>query len=157
MIRNWDFSQLKIDLQAEYYERIGSGSGRWVFDLKNGNVLKLAKNRKGVAQNITEKYIWTDSKSNLLANILNVSEDFELLIMIKAEKTENMRQIREFFHVNSNMELLQLQELNDIIKKYYLLSPDLLRPTNWGFVNNRPVIIDYGFTKEVKRKYYGIF
>lgn len=157
MIRNWDFSQLKIDLQAEYYERIGSGSGRWVFDLKNGNVLKLAKNRKGVAQNITEKYIWTDSKSNLLANILNVSEDFELLIMIKAEKTENMRQIREFFHVNSNMELLQLQELNDIIKKYYLLSPDLLRSTNWGFVNNRPVIIDYGFTKEVKRKYYGIF
>lgn len=36
------------------YDLIGRGSGRAVFDLKDGSVLKLAYNRKGIAQNKAE-------------------------------------------------------------------------------------------------------
>lgn len=154
---NNDFKQLKLDLDSGNYERIGSGSGRWVFKINNEYVVKLARNRKGVAQNRTENEIWTDSKSDLLAEIINVSDDFEMLYMVKAEKVDNMKDVRKYFLVQSNRELLQLRELQDIMTKYQLLPADLIRSTNWGFVNNKPVIIDYGFTKEVKRKYYGIF
>lgn len=153
---NHGFKQLKLDLNSGSYERIGSGSGRWVFKINNEYVVKLAKNKKGVAQNRTENDIWTDSKSELLAEIIKVSDDFEMLYMVKAEKIKNMKDVREYFLVHSNRELLQLQELRDIMSKYQLLPADLIRPTNWGFINNKPVIVDYGFTKEVKRKYYGI-
>ena len=39
---------------AKFFPKIGSGSSRIVFDMGDGNVLKLAKNEKGYDQNNTE-------------------------------------------------------------------------------------------------------
>ena len=39
------FSQIMLRIKRGYYRYIGSGSGRKVFDLGNGYVIKVAKNR----------------------------------------------------------------------------------------------------------------
>ena len=44
------FNEIKLNITRGYYRYIGSGSGRQVFDLENGYVIKMAKNR-GVSQN----------------------------------------------------------------------------------------------------------
>ena len=47
----------KMKFANQYLTRIGSGSGRIVYDIDGKKVLKLAKNPKGVAQNEMESNI----------------------------------------------------------------------------------------------------
>lgn len=152
-----DFEQIILDISRQTYIYIGSGSGRRVFDLGNEYVVKVAKNKKGIAQNEAEYQISLINRSNLFAKISQVSEDFSLLIMEKADKIKKISDVWKYFNVKSNRGLFKLEELKDISSKYNLLLQDLCRPANWGKINERPVIIDFGFTRKVKRKYYSLF
>ena len=152
-----DFEQINSDIRKGAYKYIGLGSGRYVFDLGNGYVAKVAKNRKGLAQNKAEYEIGSVDRSNIFAKILQVSDDFEILIMEKAEKIDNISEVWKYFNVTGSRELFRRKEFTDISYKYRLILQDLRRPANWGKINGRPVIIDYGFTVGVKRKYYSIF
>jgi hypothetical protein len=136
------------------YICIGSGSGRQVYDLDNGYVIKVAKNRKGIAQNEVEYHIASVDRTNLFAKITHVSEDYMLLIMEKAECANNFYDIWNYFDVRSNRELFQIEGFQYIFHQYNLLPVDLRKLANWGMINKRPVIIDYGFTWKVKRKHY---
>lgn len=44
----------KIKYAKEHLKKLGEGSSRIVFDLNDGYVLKLAKNEKGLEQNLTD-------------------------------------------------------------------------------------------------------
>lgn len=56
--------------------RIGAGSSRVVFKVDNDKVLKLAKNRKGIAQNLVEINELTDIYSSvILPEIFDYDED----------------------------------------------------------------------------------
>lgn len=143
-----------LNIRKKTYRYIGSGSGRYVFDLGNGYVVKVARNNKGIAQNEAESQISSVDSSNIFAKITQVSEDFRFLIMEKAVPIRNFTEVRKYFNVKSNRELFQLEEIKSIFPKHNLLLNDLYRPANWGMINNRPVIIDYGFTRTVKRHYY---
>lgn len=50
--------------------------------------------------------------------------------------------------------MFALKQIKSISQNYNLLLSDLNRQSSWGVINGRPVIIDYGFTREVKEKYY---
>lgn len=153
----FDFEQIILNIRKKAYHYIGSGSGRYVFDIGYGYVVKVAKNRKGFAQNKAEYQIASVDHSNIFAKILQVSDDYELLIMEKAEKIRSIADVWDYFHVKSSSEFYQLKELKEISSKYSLILPDLRRPANWGRINGRPVIIDYGFTQKVRKKYYSLF
>lgn len=142
------------NLQQGLYPKLGSGSGRRVYDLQNGTVLKTAKNVRGYAQNQIEYIISEMDDSEQFAKVLYISRDNLYLIMEKAEPVTDFSQIRDYFKVKTNRELFQLNNLHYIPFKYNLLTSDLCRPANWGFLNGRPVIIDYGFTGRIRRKYY---
>jgi hypothetical protein len=146
-----------MDIKKGNYTSLGSGSGRQVYDLDNGYVVKVARNRKGIAQNKVEQHISSSSSTLILAEVMQTSEDFSLLIMEKAEKITNISDVWDYFHVKSNRELLQKRELKELYTKHHLLPPDLCRACNWGRIQNSMVIIDYGFTSAVKRKYYSFF
>ena len=150
----FDFEQIKLNISNQVYKRIGSGSGRRVFDLGNEYVVKMAKNNRGFAQNEAEYRISSTDHSNLFAKIPIVSEDFSLLIMEKADKIEKFSEVLKFYNVKSNRQLFKIEGLNEISSKYNLILPELCRPVNWGKINERPVIVDYGFTWKVKKKYY---
>ena len=150
----FDFEQIKLNISSQTYKRIGSGSGRRVFDLGNGYVVKMAKNKRGFAQNEAEYQISSTDHSHLFAKISQVSEDFSLLIMEKAEKIEKFSEVLNYYHVKSNRQLFKIEGLNEISSKYNLVLPELCRPVNWGKIKERPVIVDYGFTWKVKKRYY---
>jgi hypothetical protein len=151
-----DFAYIKTNIEKKTYRLIGSGSGRQVYDLDNGYVVKTAKNRKGLAQNKAEYQIAKTNHSHIFAKIVAISEDSIFLIMKKAEIVKNISEVWNYYHVKSNRELFRINEFQDLTKKYNLLYPDLRRPSSWGLIKGKPVIIDYGFTREVS-KYYTLF
>ncbi len=146
--------EIVTNLQNGLYPKLGSGSGRRVYDLQNGTVLKAAKNVRGYAQNQIEYIISEMDDSEQFAKVLYISKDNLYLIMEKAEPVTDFSQVRNYFKVKTNHELFQLDNLKYIPHKYNLLTSDLCRPVNWGFLHGRPVIIDYGFTGRIRRKYY---
>lgn len=143
-----------FNMRQGNYRYIGSGSSRNVFDLGNGYVMKVAKNRAGIAQNKTEYRISSTDSSHLFAKVIKASEDFSIVIMKKAYKINSFDDVLDYFRVRSDEELFNLRKFKNIQYKYNLLSSDLRRASSWGIVNGRPIIIDYGFTREVRQKYY---
>lgn len=149
-----DFNQIMFNITQGYYRYIGSGSGRQVFDLGNGYVIKMAKNEAGIAQNKSECEISYNDHSNLFAKVIQASDDFSLLIMQKAHKINHISYVWEYFNVKNKKELFNSEELQQIKRRYNLLLGDFSRVSSWGMINGRPVIVDYGFTRKVVEKYY---
>lgn len=148
------FNQIMFNLYGGYYRYIGSGSSREVFDLGNGYVIKVAKNMAGIAQNQTEYAISYYENSNLFAKVVEVSDNFYFLIMEKADKIDNISEVFKYFKVSGKKELFHLKKLQNMKKNYNLLLGDFDRKSNWGIIKGRPVIIDYGFTREISERYY---
>ncbi|MBN7576531.1 MULTISPECIES: hypothetical protein [Clostridium] len=149
-----DFDKIMFNIKQGYYKYIGSGSGRKVFDLGNGYVLKIAKNKAGIAQNKAEYIISDNDHTKLFAKVIQVSSDFSLLIMQKASKISDILYVWKYFNVSNRDEFLKTQELQEIKKNYRLLLGDFCRKSSWGMIDGKPVIIDYGFTREVVEKHY---
>lgn len=149
-----EFNQIILNIRRGFYRYIGSGSGRLVFDLGNGYVIKVAKNKAGVAQNRAEYKISCNDYSDLFAKVVKVSRNFNLLIMEKADKINNIRYIYNYYNVRSKRELFNVNELQNIKNNYNLILGDFDRESSWGIINGRPVIIDYGFTRQVGNRYY---
>lgn len=152
-----DFDIIISNIRQKKYRFIGSGSGRRVFDLENGYVVKVAKNIRGFAQNKVECHISSEDQTPLFAKITDVSDDFRLLIMEKAELINNIFDVWEYFGVKNKREFYKLDSIQYVLTEYDLIFADLCRPVNWGMIGEHPVIIDYGFTSIVKRKYYSLF
>jgi len=148
------FNKIMMNIARGKYIYIGSGSGRKVFDLGNGYVIKVAKNAAGIAQNKSEYKISSNDDSNLFAKVIKVSNDFSLLIMQKADKIYDFSYVWKYFNVTSEKEFFNSKQLQNIKRNYNLLLDDFARKSSWGIINGRPVIIDYGFTKEVAERYY---
>ena len=148
------FDQIIFNIKRGYYQYIGSGSCRDVFDLGNGYVIKVAKNKAGIAQNKSEYKISSYDDSDLFAKVIQTSNDFSLLIMQKANKINSISYVLRYFNVTNKRELMRLKEFQNISRTYTLLLDDLCRKSSWGIINGSPAIIDYGFTREVAKRYY---
>jgi hypothetical protein len=151
---NTFFRRISYNLAKGRYRYIGKGSGRNVYDLGNGEVVKSAKNMKGIAQNIEEYRIALADDSGMFARVHDISGDCRYLIMDKANGVRDMSQIWNYFNVRNNDELYQLRILQEISFRYNLMIRDLGRAVNWGLISGRPVIIDYGFTRDVRNNFY---
>lgn len=148
------FNEIIRNINLNKYGYIGSGSGRDVYDLHNGYVVKIAKNIKGIAQNEVEHYISDNANSDLLAKVTYLSYDLKYLIMEKADKVKHMSSILKYFHVNSKSGLSNIREIKKIAERFDLVYADFFKPNNWGKINGRYIIVDYGFTRSVRQKYY---
>lgn len=82
----------KIKYASEYLQRIGSGSGRVVYDIDGEKVLKLAKNAKGIAQNETETNIgYYSDTHHIVAIVFDGADDDSWIISEKAKKVNESR------------------------------------------------------------------
>ena len=149
-----DIKQIMTDIENGAYKYIGSGSARKVFDLKNGFVIKIARNVRGIAQNIAEYDISNDNYSNFFAKVYYISDDYKCLIMEKAAVIKNESEFLRYFKINNKKELVNNQYIKEIHDKYNLVWADLYKVSSWGKINGNIVLIDYGYTKEVYNKYY---
>ena len=90
-------------------QRIGSGTGRVVYDIDGEKVLKLAKNQKGIAQNETEAGAgYYRDTQHIVTEVFDSADDNSWLISEKAKKV-NEKRIKE---------LTEIPSLNDL---YYFL------------------------------------
>lgn len=146
------FKKISYNITNGLYNLIGKGSARSVYDLENGSVVKIARNIKGTAQNMVEYNIDLNDDTGLFADVKAVSEDFRYLVMDKAIIITDISYVWNYYNVRNNRELFQ--KIGYISSKYNLMLHDLGRAVNWGQIDGRPVIIDYGFTRQVSRRYY---
>lgn len=145
---------IRKKLSKGQFRLLGYGSGRRVFDLNNGYVVKVARNRKGIAQNRVEYQISTESEITIITRTISISEDGRYLIMEKADRLRNFSYVLQYYNAHSLNELLTRDDIIELIEHYHMVKADLRRISNWGITNGRPVVIDYGFTQEVRKKYY---
>ena len=177
--RYWKLVEM---LQKVYgLKPIGQGSGRIVLALNNDRVLKLAKNRPGMYQNLFENSFYQDQKNPVLAPVLDCSRSGSWLIARRAKKL-------------SEKAISKSTGLDPVIVEdgiYHMFQPDKSpgqeRPTaymlpkqtefgqnlfrlldteldtediadfgndQYGLIDEKPVVIDYGLSKEIGEKYY---
>ena len=146
------FRMISYNIKNGYYKIIGKGSARSVYDLEDGRVVKVARNIKGIAQNTVEYNIDFYDDTGLFAHVRAVSDDFHYLVMDKAKGIKDISYVWNYYNVRNNRELFQ--KIGYVPSKYNLMIRDLGRAVNWGQINGRPVIIDYGFTRQVSRRFY---
>lgn len=149
-----NFSEVESNVSKKKYRFLGEGSGRVVYDLDNGYVVKIAKNAKGIAQNKAEYNISLNSQSDILAKVTSASKGFKYIIMEKADKIKNLNPVFNYFKVKNINRLRKLEVLKDFSVNHHLNYADLSIPSSWGLINGIPVVIDYGLTAEVFKKYY---
>ena len=75
MLRGKSFRQKVIYLNEYLGKPIGRGSSRYVYQIDDNTVLKLAINAKGLAQNEREYSILRDQYSSIVPNVYNGSDD----------------------------------------------------------------------------------
>jgi tRNA nucleotidyltransferase/poly(A) polymerase/GNAT superfamily N-acetyltransferase len=101
----------KMDYANQYLQRIGSGTGRIVYDIDGEKILKLAKNPKGIAQNETEAGAgYYRDTQNIVTIVYDSADDDSWLISEKAKKVNEARIIQltgipnlnEFWHYVKN-------------------------------------------------------
>lgn len=152
----YNFKELIAGIKNGEYKLIGSGSSRKVYDLNDGNVIKIAKDVRGIYQNQAENKIYLSHKSKFFAQIVAVSDDNKCLIMPKAGKIKNIHTVYRYYNVKNINSLVMVDNFYHDIKNNSLGKGDLIRPSSWGYIGDVPVMIDYGLTRGIYKKYYGL-
>ncbi|PYG86877.1 hypothetical protein LY28_02700 [Ruminiclostridium sufflavum DSM 19573] len=152
----YDFDIIITEIKGGKYNIIGTGSSRTVYDLNDGFAVKIARDIRGTLQNESERKAYQSHRSELLAEVVAVSEDNRCLVMPKAKRIKNLSVIYNYYNKRSIKSLFMHDKLiiGDI-KNNGLSSKDLSRASNWGLIDNVPLIIDYGLTHSIYKRYYG--
>ena len=79
----------RLQYCQQFLRKIGSGSSRVVFAVDDEKVLKVAKNKKGIAQNQEEMQDWRQSYYDCFAKVYDASEDGIFLEMQAARKAKD--------------------------------------------------------------------
>lgn len=160
-------------------EYIISGSSRSVYGIDDKRVLKLAKNKKGIAQNEAEIELGNDYYApSILAKILEYDENNQWLVMERAQKL-NLKTFKQYTDVDfkdlyeylkekfsygghlTKVKIEELdnnewiQELMELLGNFtFVKYQDFQRLSTYGLINNEIKAIDYGLTDEVFENFY---
>ena len=152
---NYNYQDIINKIRNGEYKLLGFGSCRYVFDMNNGYVVKVAKDIRGTEQNINEYNIFQSQKSGFFAEVVYISENNRLLVMAKAFKIKNINTVLRYYNCRNIKVLVRLDNFIDDINKFGISLGDLARASSWGMVDNTPLMIDYGLTHHTFTKYYG--
>jgi hypothetical protein len=153
---DYNFEKIITGIKKGKYKLLGTGSSRWVYDLSDNHVIKVAKDIRGLYQNQAESKVYQTRKSNLFAEVVAISADNKCLIMSKATKIENINTVYKYYNVRNLKSLAMLDNLYEDMRNNKLSREDLVRSSSWGLVGGVPVIIDYGLTHDIYKKFYGL-
>ncbi len=189
---SWDadqFSKLKsfadrIKYADSNLQKLASGSGRIVYKIDSDKVLKLSKNKKGIAQTKTEiewGNDWYLKNMGILAEIFSYDENGLWIEMELARKLTDSKfkqivgvdfkvfgdwLVREYGRnrgygnvSDEDSELLWenefTKEVVDFMISYRTPAGDLARKSSYGIVkDDQIVIVDYGLSGDVYDTYY---
>lgn len=165
----------RVDYAEKNLKHLSSGSSRVVYMLDD-EVLKLAKNDRGVAQNKVEsklkcKFINPTTKSDKdgvwkISPCLDkiTEKEFEELCSINFKDftealsygLKDVSGEKKFkpkcFEEVEKSEIYK--DLVKIAKEYKLMPGDMGRISSWGKVDDHPTLLDAGLTREIYDEYY---
>ena len=132
---------------VERLKRLSSGSDRVVFALDDdANVLKVAKNPRGLQQNQQEKdwFVGVEPKY--------VGKDFAVMKRAQPASLETKRMLKDLAQFSQTDFDRKTYDLQIALEKYDLQDyanydlawRDFLRPSSWGEVDGEPVLVDKG-------------
>lgn len=154
----------------ENYKLLNKGTGRYVYDINNEYVLKLAKNNKGIEQNKTEINISKNGKYNdITANVVEFDNNGLYLIQQKAYRLTEQGfkditglQLQGFlYYLRHDKEwdgenVKFYNKVNSLVNEFELDRFDIANENSWGIINNNVVVVDYGLDMNTARKLYGV-
>ena len=151
------FKMSKREISNEF-RYLGEGGGRIIYVIDNNYVIKLSKSDGGDKQCETENYIYNDVQENLkkyLCPVVWYKED--MLIMRKAiplakERREKNKNVFKFFGI-SNEDRIYSNTM-ELIETYDLLYGDVKSLSSWGILDNNIVLVDYGCTNKIYKRYF---
>lgn len=172
-----EFSK-KINIAKENFDFLGEGSSRVVFKLSDDYVIKIAKNDKGIAQNLSEmrpelqtsvtnKILVGDKKGSYI--ITSFAEDitekeFEeltdmnfkqfsaaILYKFNQEDEKNFPKPRDYEEIKKNE---YFKKMIDLIVHHDLLEGDAVRISSYGKIGNKVKLVDYGLDRDIYKKLY---
>lgn len=126
--------------------KIGSGTDRVVFALESGEVLKVAKTRRGLQQNQQENDYFTGTEPKY------EGKDFVVVEGADKPTPSTKRMLKELGRFNQDdfdrkthdvVELMSHYGLEDYTN-YDLAWGDFIRPSSWGEIRGEPVLVDKG-------------
>lgn len=153
-LMSFDFNEIETCIKTGQYKFIAKGSGRKVYDMDDGYVVKQAFNKKGFAQNQTEYYLSSIDTENIFAKTFAISTDHKYIIMKRANKLKSIRPVCNYFGVKNSNQLHNNEIISNMVKKYHLNIADIKNFTSWGLIDDTPLIIDYGLTDKIYTEYY---
>ena len=171
-----------LEEMSKYADRFldlaGEGSSRLVYIYDSKKVIKVAKNAKGIEQNIEEDKISKDSQAKaVVANVFRVDPRHRFIVSELVKPIITNDDLKNYFEkitgasfgelANVVMKLERRPETIDEIRNewiksaahvsfaYGLLPSDVLVVDHWGkTADGRMVMLDYGATKEMWEKFY---
>jgi hypothetical protein len=172
-----DTHKARFEYAEKHLDHLSSGSSRVIYTFNNKKeVLKLAKNDRGLAQNkaeakIKSKFINKTTKSDpkgiwkISPYANKVSEkEFEKISKISFEdfgkaleyglqaiSSDKEKKPKNFEKV-SKTDLYK--EIVNVSKENKLLPGDLSRISSWGEIDNKLILLDAGLTREIYDSFY---
>lgn len=151
------FSMSKVDIERNY-EYLGEGAGRIVYAINNRYVIKLSKSEGGDKQCEMEDYIYKNAPKYLkkcLCPVVWYKDD--MVIMKRAASLIRNSEVREknvFRYLGISVQDPFYKKINKLIDTFDLLYGDVKSMTSWGVLDGRLVLIDYGCTYDIYKRYF---
>jgi hypothetical protein len=154
-----------------FLQKLGQGSSRAAYILSSSKVLKIAVNKKGIAQNKTEMDVFTNPQTKpMISKIVDYDPEYTWLLADSVREFKSERDFEiaakirfdDFIDEVRNVKTGKSETNNQLVMNTVntmnstdLLIGDLAIVEHWGkSADGRVVLLDYGFTKEVWEKYY---
>ena len=168
----------RIDFSEKHLEHLSSGSSRIIYVTPDKEVLKLAKNERGIAQNFAEgnpKMVSKFINKTLKADKNGYWKTSPYLEKITEKEFEKMMDFsfKDFGEALSyglkepdsakkkkpdNFDTIAKSDLyKEIVrcgKEHHLLPGDLGRVSSWGRIDGYPILLDAGLTSAIYKKFY---
>lgn len=140
------------------YEYLGEGAGRTVYAINKRYVIKLSKSEGGDKQCEMEKYIFNNAPRYLKKYLCPVVwYENDMVIMKRATslvqtKEDSHKNIFRFLGIS--VEDPFYKKINKLIDIFDLLYGDVKSLSSWGLLDGQLVLIDYGCTYKLYKKYF---
>lgn len=166
--KNMDDLRILNSYANRFLEKLGQGSSRAAYLLSSRHALKIAVNKRGLAQNKAELSVYTNPQTKPMIASIRDYEDTEYRWLI-ADVVRPIETEQEFEDITGIQWENFLDSLIDddvtqtplsritraTMDSNDLVSADIQVLDHWGkTADGRIVLLDYGYTDEVYNKYY---
>jgi len=137
-ISSLDLPMLETKIEGRLLDE---GTGRSVFSIPGGFVLKVARNKKGMIENENENYIFQTISKKYKEPLCPVIK-YQTKYLIMPEALPIIETDLNFDRVLA----CNMPFINYLQEEYDLNELDLIYPYNWGIYQGKCVLFDYGST-----------